>query len=154
MGWQRRFHHFRRMAVLAAPLVVALACAPQHPAMALDLFTNHQVTVQFATADGKALANAEVRVFAPGDPTHVIRTGHTDSDGKFEFPADRDGLWTAEARTGGEVARATIRVGKPGGEDKDSEPLSPYYLIGALALLLALAIGVRVLRARARARRK
>ena len=81
------------------------------PAGALDLFATHEVTVQFATADGKPMADAEVSVFAPGDLTHAVKTGQTDKDGKFEFGTDRDGLWTAEARSGGEIARATVRVG-------------------------------------------
>ena len=83
--------------------------------MALDLFATHEVTVQFATADGKPMADAEVKVYAPGDSAHVVKTGKTDKNGKFEFGTDRDGLWTAEARLGGDIARATIRVGSGSG---------------------------------------
>ena len=75
-----------------------------------------------------------------------VLTGRTDKQGKFEFPADEDGFWTAEARAGNEIARATIRVGAPG---QQREPLSPVWLIGALLLLLVVAFGVRVARARA-----
>ena len=119
------------------------------PAAAFDLFARHQVTVQFATNDGKPMANAEVRVFAPGEPNRPALTGHTDSDGKFEFGADRDGFWSAEARTGDEVARATVRVGGQE-QNQQTEPLSPFWLIGALLVLLAIAIAYRILRARAR----
>ncbi len=121
------------------------------PAAALDLFARHEVSVQFATADGKPLANAEVRVFAPGKPNQPARTGRTDSEGKFEFPADEDGFWTAEARSGDEIARAMVRVGVPG--EQTAEPPSPIWLIGALLLLLALAFGLRIARARIRRRR-
>jgi hypothetical protein len=132
-----------RQAALAA---VLLAIVVPGPVLAFDLFARHQVTVQFATSDGKAMANAEVRVFAPGEPNRPARTGRTDSDGKFEFGADRDGLWSAEARDGSEVARATVRVGG----QQQTEPLSPYWLLGGLLLLLVIAVASRILRARAR----
>lgn len=131
------------------PLVLALAVLPL-PAGAVDLFARHTVSVQFATADGKPLADAEVRVFAPGQPNRPVRTGRTDKDGKFEFPAGEDGFWTAEARAGGEVARATVRVGAPG--QRREEPLSPFWLLGGLFVLLIVAFAVRIARIRTRRR--
>ena len=71
-------------AVLVAAVLAALGSMP---AAALDLFAQHEVTVQFATSDGKPMADAEVRVFAPGQPGRPVLTGHTDSSGKFEFSA-------------------------------------------------------------------
>jgi hypothetical protein len=133
----------RRQAAVAGLLLARTAA----PAGALDLFARHQVTVQFATQDGKPMANAEVRVFAPGQPNRPALTGRTDSGGKFDFPADRDGFWSAEARSGDEIARASVRVG---GQEKETEPLSPYWLLGGLFLLLVLAFTFRILRARAR----
>lgn len=137
---------FRVLVLVAATLL--LCNVPS--AAAFDLFATHEVTVQFATADGKAIADAEVKVFAPGDPKTVVKTGRTGKDGKFEFTADRDGLWTAEARVAGEVERATVRVGAAGGPGGSP---SPYLLLGALVVLLVLAIGYRILRVRARKRR-
>lgn len=116
------------------------------PAAAQSLFTRHQVTVEFATSDGKPIADAEVRVFAPGEPSRPALVGRTDSAGKFEFSADTDGLWSAEAHAAGEIARVTIRVGGKEG----SEPLSPFWLVGGLLLLLVLAVAFRVARARHR----
>jgi nickel transport protein len=137
----------RRKAAVAA-LLLAFLAAGIAPAAALDLFARHQVTVQFATQDGKPLANAEVRVFAPGEPSRPALTGRTDSEGKFEFGADRDGFWSAEAHSGDEIARVMVRVGS--GEPQKDEPLSPYWLIGGLVLLLVLAFSLRILRRRAR----
>ena len=131
----------------AALAMVLLAITVPWPAVALDLFARHQVTVQFATSDGKPMANAEVHVFAPGEPNRPALTGKTDSDGKFEFGADRDGFWSAEARNGDEVARAMVRVGS---QEQQTEPLSPYWLFGGLLLLLVIALAYRILRARAR----
>jgi nickel transport protein len=139
----------QRRAIVAALVLVLVGVAIVNvaPAAAFDLFARHQVTVQFATQDGKPMANAEVRVFAPGEPNRPSRTGRTDSEGKFEFPADKDGFWSAEARAGDEIARATVRVG---GEQQQSEPLSPYWVLGGLFLLLVLAFALRIARARAR----
>src|SRR5260370_20749409 len=94
------------------------------------------------------MANAEVRVFAPGDPgSKPALTGRTDAGGKFTFEADRDGFWSAEAHSADYVARVMIRVGD------GSEPnnrVSPLLVIGVLAVLLAVAIWYRMLRARTR----
>jgi len=133
-----------RLAALA--LAALLLC--KSPAAAFDLFATHEVTVQFATADGKPMANAEVNIYAPGDPTHVYKTGKTDKDGKITFGTDRDGMWTAEARVNGEVARLSIRVGGPGQEGQ--ERFSPYLIIGGLVVLLVIAVWYRLLRARTR----
>jgi len=129
-----------------AALVFAALLLCKAPADAFDLFATHEVSVQFASADGKPMADADVNVYAPGDPTHVVKTGKTDKDGKFTFGTDRDGLWTAEAKIAGEVARATIRVGG----DQPQEQVSPYLLIGGLLVLLIIAVWYRYLRARAR----
>jgi Domain of unknown function (DUF4198) len=137
----------RHQAAAAVLLITALVVGIG-PAAAFDLFARHQVTVQLATKDGKPMANAEVRVFAPGEPNRPALTGRTDSGGKFEFGADRDGFWSAEARNGDEVARVMIRVG--GQQQQQEEPLSPYWILGGLLLLLILAFGFRMARARAR----
>jgi type II secretion system protein G len=76
---------------------------------------SREVTAQFATADGNPLVHAEVRVFAPGEPATPFTTGVSDAAGKFVFDADRDGVWSIEAKTSTEIARitksVTLRVG-------------------------------------------
>ena len=135
----------------ATPILLAIVMLAlcQAPAAALDLLATHEVSVQFATQDGKPMADAEVRVYAPGEAAHPARTGRTDKAGKFEFGVDRDGLWTAEARTPTEIARATVWVGAPG-EEKGG--LSPLVAMGVLDVLLMIAAWYRFLRARARRR--
>lgn len=127
--------------------LLAVLALCHSPAAAFDLFATHEVSVQFATQDGKPMADAEVRVFAPGELSHPVQTGRTGADGKFAFGVSQDGLWTAEARTGSEVARATVRVGGP---NEEKGGLSPFVVFGALAVLLAIAVWYRFLRARAR----
>ena len=134
---------------IGAPLlgaVVALHLLATSPTGAFDLFATREVTAQFATPDGKPMANAEVRAFAPGEPNNPAVTGHTDGEGKFVFAADRDGFWSAEARSPDYVARVMVRVGA---EQQSQNWLSPVLIVGFLVGMLALAIWYRLLRARA-----
>ena len=144
--WRLRGRGGQAAAVFPATLAVLCLLAGS-PSDAFDLFARHEVTVQFATPDGKPMAGAEVRVFAPGDPSRTVLTGRTDATGKFVFDADRDGLWGAEAGSADYVARVMIRVG---GETQSSNWLSPFLLIGFLMVLLAIAVWYRLLRARTR----
>lgn len=136
----------RRIVLFVATLALLLPLCLS-PAGAFSLFGTHEVTAQFATPDGKPMANAEVRAFAPGDPGHPAVTGRTDAHGKFVFEADRDGFWSAEARSADQIARIMIRVG---GESRPPTRIPPLLVIGVLVVLLALAIGYRLLRARTR----
>jgi len=136
----------RQIVVFLATLAILFPLALS-PIAAFGLFNAREVTTQFATQDGKPLANAEVRVFAPDDLRNPVVTGRTDTEGKFVFEADRDGFWSAEARDADQVARVMIRVGG------DSQPRawnSPFVVIGVLAIMLAIAIWYRLLRARSR----
>jgi hypothetical protein len=147
LGLTRRLPTTRSLAI--AVLLAVFAClGPESPARAFDLFATHEVTAQFATADGKPMADAEVRVFAPGDLQTPVETGRTDAAGKFVFAADRDGMWSAEARTKTEVARVMIRVGGPA--QQQPSHVSPFIVIGGLLVLLGLAVWYRILRLRNR----
>jgi hypothetical protein len=137
---------FRLAATTILAVSVILPPFATLPAAAFDLFATHEVTAQFATTDGKPMADAEVSVFAPGERTTPVETGRTDAAGKFVFDADRDGIWSAEARTPNEVARVMIRVG--GGPPHGQ--LSPFLVIGALGLLLVAAFWYRLRRIRPR----
>ncbi len=147
-GWGHRSGYKAFGIILSLALGLCPVLMPA-PADAFDLFARHQVSVEFASADGKPLADAEVRVFAPGKPKSPALTGRTDSSGKFEFPADEDGFWTAEARAGTEIARVYVRVGGPG---RQGEPISSVWLIGGLLLGLAVALGIRTALIRRRRR--
>jgi hypothetical protein len=126
---------------------VALQIFAASPTRAFDLFATHEVTAQFATPDGKPMANAEVRAFAPGDPSKPAVTGRTDAEGKFVFAANQDGFWSAEARSSDYVARVMIRVAD---ETESQNWLSPILVVGFLVVMLAIAIWYRLLRARTR----
>ena len=144
----RRLRGRRAQAVAVFAAIFAVWCFfAGSPSDAFDLFARHEVTVQFATPDGRPMANAEVRVFAPGEPSRTVLTGRTDAAGKFVFDADRDGLWGAEAGNADYVARVMIRVGS---ETQSQNWLSPFLLLGFLMVLLAIAVWYRLLRARTR----
>jgi len=150
-GARPRERYLSRMLRFAFAVVLTLGTALlllPASSVAFDLFATHEVTVQFATQDGKRLANAEVQVFAPGDPKTPVITGRTDAEGKFVFAADQDGFWSAEAKGADQVARVMIRVG--GESQQPQSRISPFLVIGVLAILLALAIWYRLLRARNR----
>jgi Domain of unknown function (DUF4198) len=151
MWLRHRVHNSGRRQALVVLLALFGLFAVALPASAQSLFAEHYVDVQFATRDGKPMANAEVFVFAPGRPDRPVQVGKTDKDGKFRFEADQDGMWSAEAHTGTEIARVTIRVGHPG--RKPGWIDSPYTMLGLLGVLLALAVWFRYLRARARRQR-
>ena len=135
----------RGRSAAALRAAVAVLCMIAASPSGADLFTRHEVTAQFATPDGKPMAGAEVRVFAPGDSSRIALTGRTDAEGKFVFDADRDGFWSAEARNADYVARIMIRVG---GEPPSQGWLSPFFVVGFLVVLLAIAIWYRLVRAR------
>jgi hypothetical protein len=133
-----------------AALAIAFLLAASPAIAAFDLFAQHEVTVQFATPEGKPLADTPVQVFAPGGAPRPDLAGDTDGNGRFEFPADEDGFWIAQAHSGKEVVRVLVRVGGSG--QPPERPLSPYWVFGALFLLLILAFAFRILRARLRRR--
>jgi hypothetical protein len=140
----------RRICNFLLGAVAGLCLLATAPVGAFDLISRHEVTAQFATPDGKPMASAEARAFAPGDPNTPAVMGRTDSEGKFVFTADRDGFWSAEARSPDYVARVMIRVG---GDQQSPNWLSPVLVVGFLVVMLALAIWYRLLRARAQGRR-
>ena len=128
-------------------LMLTAFCLLAAPSSAFNLFAAHEVTAQFATPDAKPMANAEVQVFAPGEARTPALTGRTDANGKFVFEADRDGFWSAEARSADQIARVMIRVG---GETQPQSRVSPLFVFGLLAVLLVIAIWYRFLRSRVR----
>ena len=145
----RESTHLLDMLSFARVVVFGLAVALlPAPSVAFNLFGTHEVTAQFATRDGKPMADAEVRVFAPGGSKTPVTTGRTNAEGKFVFEADQDGFWAAEAYTTNEVARVMIRVGAE--SQQPQSRISPFLVLGVLAILLAVAIWYRLLRARSR----
>lgn len=122
-------------------LFFLLVTFPSAPSQAFDLFSGHEVKVHFATPQGVPLANATVRVFAPGDSKKPAFLGRTDAKGDYSFSAHRKGFWTAEAAGSGAIVRIMVRVG---GEESGRRRFPPYLLPGLVVALFAIALGVRL----------
>ncbi len=69
-----------------------------------------EVQAQFET--GEPMAQAQVRVYAPDDPTEIWQQGTTDDQGRFSFVPDETlpGSWEVVVRQAGHGAIATIPV--------------------------------------------
>jgi hypothetical protein len=92
------------------------------------------------------MAERRVRVYSPAIQPDRADQPHRHHR-EIRLDADRDGLWSAEAGSTDYVARVMIRVG---GEAQPQNWLSPFVLVGFLAVLLAIAVWYRLLRARTR----
>lgn len=92
------------------------------------------------------MAHARVSVFAPGESKKPALVGQTDAKGRFTFSADRNGFWSAEAQSPGEVARVMVRIG--GGPALLHSRFAPLFVIGALLVLLVAVFWYRLARAR------
>jgi len=90
------------------------------PAQGHGARVTHQVIpsveVQALFDTGKPMAEAQVAVFAPGQPETPWQTGLTDEAGNFRFSPDPDqvGNWEVQVRQAGHGSMATIAVGAAG----------------------------------------
>jgi len=90
------------------------------PAQGHGARVTHQVIpsveVQALFDTGKPMAEAQVAVFAPGQPETPWQTGLTDEAGHFRFSPDPDqaGNWEVQVRQAGHGSMATIAVGAVG----------------------------------------
>ncbi|MBE9175900.1 carboxypeptidase regulatory-like domain-containing protein [Synechocystis salina LEGE 06155] len=101
------------------------------PALAHGVKVEHHSVTAIAVAaqydSGEPMAEAQVLVYAPDNPSQPWLTGVTDKEGKFTFtPAgDRPGNWEVAVRQGGHGAMVTIpwQTGTANGGtvNKDSE---------------------------------
>lgn len=68
------------------------------------------VQIEAAYAGGQPMAEAQVTVYRPDDPTTVWKTGMTDESGQFAFVPDQPGQWEVQVRQAGHGDIATIAV--------------------------------------------
>ncbi|MEO1070063.1 MAG: carboxypeptidase-like regulatory domain-containing protein [Cyanobacteria bacterium J06638_6] len=71
------------------------------------------VEIQARFDSGEPLANAQVLVYAPEDPTEAWERGTTDDQGRFSFAPDltQPGNWEVVVRQAGHGELTTIPVG-------------------------------------------
>ncbi|WOD41211.1 hypothetical protein [Nodosilinea sp. E11] len=109
-----------------------------------------EVAAQFET--GEPMANAQVLVYAPDNPSEPWQQGNTDDQGRFSFVPDTTlvGNWEVMVRQAGHGAIATIPIGAAtGGEatnlalEAEAEP-SPESLISPSTTLSPVQRGITI----------
>ncbi len=75
--------------------------------------TTQAVEIQAAYDGGQPMANAQITVYAPDDPSSAWLTGTTDATGKFTFTpeANQIGNWDVKVRQAGHGEIVTIELG-------------------------------------------
>jgi nickel transport protein len=102
------------------------------------------VALRFAYLLGDPMQAAQVRVFAPGQPS-PFQSGQTDARGRFAFIPDRPGTWAAEADDGrGHYVRAQVEVSGSQMQlaTPDAVAVSQRVLLGALVVSLLIIAGL------------
>ena len=81
-----------------------------------------EINAQFET--GEPMANAQVLVYAPDNPTEPWQQGTTNDQGKFSFTPDtaQPGNWEVMVRQAGHGVATTIPVEAPSTENSASDP--------------------------------
>ena len=95
---------------LAVMALLAAGPAAGHGAF-VDVREVPAVAVDARYDTDEPMAEAQVSVFAPDDPTQPWRVGQTDAAGRFVFvPDDRAGRWAIQVRQAGHGAMGYVEV--------------------------------------------
>lgn len=92
---------------LLVPIAVAIAIAVPEWAIAhgakIEYRSTQALEVQAAYDSGEPMANAQVTVYSPENPSEPWLTGMTDDQGRFTFTPDPDvtGNWDVQVRQAG-----------------------------------------------------
>jgi nickel transport protein len=103
--------------LLAATLTCSgVAIAPQvlaHGA-AIDYTVGQAISISAAYDSGTPMADAQVAVFTPSDPSTPWMTGTTDAEGRFTFMPDPSipGNWEVQVRQAGHGDIISIPIGE------------------------------------------
>jgi nickel transport protein len=98
------------------------------PAIAHGVTVEHrqvssvEINARFET--GEPMANAQVLIYAPDNPTEPWQQGTTDDQGQFSFAPDptQPGSWEVMVRQAGHGVVTTIPVEDPSSENSASDP--------------------------------
>ncbi len=91
--------------------LIAIDKASAHGAL-IEYKTTEAIEIQSRYDTGEPLANAQVTIYTPDNPTTPWQTGRTDEKGKFVFTPDPDiaGYWEVKVRQAGHGGLASIPV--------------------------------------------
>jgi nickel transport protein len=106
---------------MAGLLALAPLTALGHAAL-LDAEAATAIRLHAQYDTGEPMAEAQVIIYAPDNPTRAWRQGTTDAEGRYLFAPDLEvpGRWTVQVRQAGHGAVAHVEVG-PSGADGDAD---------------------------------
>ena len=97
------------------------------------------VQVQATYDSGEPMAEAQVQIFAPGDPKNPAFMGTTDSQGQYVFVPSQSGDWEVSVRQAGHGDIAVVPIGTDsvtpaviGTFDTSLNPLQRFLIAGAV----------------------
>ena len=104
---------FKLFFLLFIPLVGWSTKASAHGA-SIDYQAVQAINIQAAYDGGQPMANAQVTVYAPNDPSTPWSTGTTNEQGRFTFTPDADqpGNWEVKVRQAGHGDIVSVPVGE------------------------------------------
>ena len=108
---------FKLFFLLCIPLVGWSVKASAHGAR-IEYQAVQAVNINAAYDGGQPMANAQVTVYAPNDPSTPWSTGTTDEQGRFTFTPDADqpGNWEVKVRQAGHGDIVSVPVGETAAE--------------------------------------
>lgn len=98
------------------------------PAIAHGVTVEHRqvssVEIEARFETGEPMANAQVLVYAPGNPTEPWQQGNTDDQGRFKFAPDaaQPGNWEVMVRQAGHGVLTTIPVAESAAASPAPDP--------------------------------
>ncbi len=100
------------LTLLIASSFVSLEKARAHGTL-IEYKHIEAIEIQSRYDTGKPLANAQVTIYTPNNPTTPWQTGMTDETGQFRFTPDPNltGYWEVKIRQGGHGGLVSIPVG-------------------------------------------
>ncbi|PSP18078.1 MAG: hypothetical protein BRC58_04595 [Cyanobacteria bacterium QS_8_64_29] len=101
---------------MAVPVALAPLRAAAHGTV-VEYRRTEAIAIQARYEGGDPMANAQVTVYAPDEPSNPWRQGTTDSKGRFAFvpPGSASGNWEVRVRKAGHGEIANIPLGQKTG---------------------------------------
>lgn len=127
--------------LLGSGSAIAIAMSAWGHGVDLGYRQTQAVEIMATFDSGEPMANAQVAVYAPDNPSQPWLTGTTDEQGRFLFSPDRDeaGTWEVTVRQAGHGDVVTIPVDAEAGAmlattsgDGELSPLQQWVLAAAV----------------------
>ena len=99
---------------------------------------SYELVARFAS--GEPMAEAQVTVYAPDNPSTAYLTGYSDKEGRFKFQLDTniEGVWYIQIRQAGHGASVSFEVG----ENSESKKSGGYTLLQQIVMVACVLWGL------------